>query len=134
MHSLKLRGGQALKDIRIAKQIFETAISNNNNLKDKIPNELNTLFDLVTEIDISDSIVYAVKIPDDLKGIECDINNVIYSNISMPKELILGKVLVPSSFGQNTFKKILIDKMIKKKLHTNDGLAIRIWKKNKNSL
>jgi hypothetical protein len=122
------KGGQALRDIRVAKQIFDTAVKQNNSLQEKIPNEVIQLFEIVTEIDNSDSVVYAVQIPNDLKGIECDMNNVIYSKFSIPNALIIGKVLVPSSFGQTIFDKKLIDDRIKAKLHTNGGLAIRIWR------
>lgn len=121
------KGGQALRDIRVAKQIFETAVKRDNSLQEKIPIEVIQLFELVSEIDNSNSVVYAVQLTDDLQGIECDMNNVIYSNISIPKELIVGKVLVPNSFGQNVFDKKLIDNRIKAKLHTNRGLGIRIW-------
>lgn len=122
------KGGQALRDIRIAKQIIETAVEHDNSLQEKIPVEVIQLIELLSEIDNSNSVVYAVQLTDNLEGIECDMNNVIYSNISIPKELIVGKVLVPNSFGQNTFDKKLIDNRIKAKLHTNRGLGIRTWR------
>jgi hypothetical protein len=128
------KGGQALRDIRVAKQIFETALQQDFSLQEKIPNEVKQLFDLVSEIDNSDSVVYVIQLTDDLKGIECDMNNVIYSKRTIPKELVIGKVIVPSSFVQNTIDKKLIDCRIKTKLHTNRGLGIKIWEYSENAL
>jgi len=122
------KGGQAFRDIREAKQIFDFAINSDNSLENKIPNEVLLLFNELEKIEISQGVVYAIKLSDDLNGVECDINNVIYSSVSIPKELIIGKVLIPDSPDVLQIAQTKINDKIKSKLHTNGGLAIRIWR------
>lgn len=122
------KGGQAVRDIREAKKIFDLAIIENKSLEDKIPEEVLQLFDIVQEIDNSSGIVYVVQLPNHLNGIECDMNNVIYSSLSIPKELIIGKVLIPNQLNELEFDKTLINNKIKSKLHTNGGVALQIWR------
>jgi hypothetical protein len=122
------KGGQALRDIREAKKILDFALIQNQSLEDKIPEEVIHLFDVIQEIDNSIGVVYVVRLPDDLNGIECDMNNVIYSNLSIPRERIIGKILIPNQLTELELDKNLINNKIKSKLHTNGGLGIQIYR------
>ncbi|WDF61034.1 hypothetical protein PQ462_06620 [Flavobacterium sp. KACC 22758] len=122
----KTKGGQAFMAIREAKEIIDLALTKNESLKDKIPNEVVELFNEIKEIDNSNGIVYIVQLPKDLNGIECSINNVIHSNVEISKGQIIGKVLIPNLLKEFETDKDLIDNKIKSKLHTNGGLAIQI--------
>lgn len=88
------RGGQAMNDIREARQIIEESIKNNDSLKSKIPNEVNVLFDEISIIDKSKGVIYAIQLPEDLRGIEY-YGEIIYSSISINKDCIVGKVIIP---------------------------------------
>lgn len=125
------KGGQAFRDIREAKQIIDSAINYDNSIASKIPNEINLLFNELEKVNKSHGVVYAIKLPDDLNGIECNMNNVIYSTVSIPKELIIGKVIIPDSPVELQIMQTKINDKIKTKLHTNGGLAIRIWNNQK---
>lgn len=123
------KGGQAMRDIRQAKEIFDLAVKIDSALADKIPNEVHLLFAELEKIERSKGVVYIIQLPEELNGIECDINNVIYSSVSIPSELIIGKVLIPDSPMELSIDQNLIKEKIKSKLHTNGGLAIKIFRK-----
>jgi hypothetical protein len=123
------KGGQAFRDIREAKTIIEFAIQNDPSLENKVPDEVTLLFSELYKVDNSQGVIYAVKLPEELKGIECDINNVVYSNRDISKEHIIGKINIPENPTELEIEQNAINQKIKSKLHGNGGLGVIIWRK-----
>lgn len=125
--SSETKGGQIFRLIRKAKMIIDVAIKENK-LEDQVPEEVYDIFTLLNDIDNSDSIVYVIELSKDLVGIECDVNNVIHSSNSLSPEHIIGKVIVPSSFGMNVVEEEKIKLKLRSKLYFNNGIGLRILK------
>lgn len=123
------KGGQAFRDIREAKAIIEFAIQNDPSLEKKVPDEIPLLFSELNKVDNSQGIIYAVKLPKELTGIECDLNNVVYANRDIPKENIIGKIHIPENPTELEIEQNAIKQKIKSKLHGNGGLGVIIWRK-----
>lgn len=123
------KGGQAFRDIREAKTIIEFAIKNDPSLEKKVPDEVSLLFSELNKVDNSQGVIYAVKLSEELTGIECDLNNVVYANRDIPKEHIIGKIYIPENPSELEIEQNAINQKIKSKLHGNGGLGVIIWRK-----
>lgn len=123
------KGGQAFRDIREAKEVIDFAIRSDKSLEKLIPDEVNSLFMELEKIDKSQGVVYAIKLLDDLDGIECDMNNVVYSLKDISKEQIIGKVFIPATPTEYVLAQNALNNKIKTKLHNNGGLGVIIWRK-----
>lgn len=90
----KSKGGQALSNIRKAKEIIESAHCEN--IISDIPQKVQELFHLEEQIANQRGVIYAIKLPESLEGITLEMLN-IHSSISIPSTHIIGKVIIPDN-------------------------------------
>ncbi len=96
------KGGQVFNIIRDAKTIIESAIEAHADIKEKITGPIESLFQLEEEIANSKGVVYAIELEPPYKGIEVALHN-IYSDDSIGKDSIIGKVIVPENIDMSQF-------------------------------
>lgn len=126
---LQTKGGQAFRYIREARLIIDFAVKSEPSLEKIIPEEVKALFAELDEVDNSQGVIYAVRLSENLEGIECDLNNVVYSNKNISRNQIIGKVLIPENPTKLELEQNALKNKIKNKLHQNGGLAVIIWRK-----
>ncbi len=119
----KSKGGQTLGNVRDAKEIIENATIANPSLQCVLTDPLERLFSLADQIDKASGVVYAIKLPKELEGITEEYG-VIYSTISIPKELIVGKVIIPDDIDMSVLDRKFLSKKNKAKLLKPGHLGI----------
>jgi hypothetical protein len=110
------KGGQTFGTVRKAKEVIEQAISANAIDSSTITEPITELFRLSNIAADSGSLVYAVKLPNDLKNIKLEYN-VIYSSDNIPANQIIGKVCIPDNFDLNTIDRKNINTKLMSKLY-----------------
>lgn len=88
------KGGQIIGKIRKAQEIVHEVTANNAELNDIVDQSTRDLFALCGNIANDTGVVYAIRLPNDLKGIK-DENFVIHSENSISAEAVVGKVILP---------------------------------------
>jgi hypothetical protein len=119
------KGGQAFREIRMTKVIIDEVIKNDSNLSKCVINEVKELFDEVEKIDKSNGIVYAIKLPANLQGIELD-NYIIRSSLSIPADSIIAKVVIPENYNTQFMNHEILLKRNESKLY-NNGLGRELY-------
>lgn len=91
-------------------------------MQKEIPTEVIQLFDLLPQLDSSQGVVYAIKLPDDLNEIQADdANKVVYSSKSLPASSIIGKVLIPNEFTCVPFDLEVLNRKLSRKYFNGIG-------------
>lgn len=111
----KSKGGQTLGNVREAKKNIEAAMTANPSLQGVLTEPINRLYNLADEIERASGVVYAIKLPKELDGITEEYG-VIHSNISIPKELIIGKVIISNDIDLNSLDRAILKERNKAKL------------------
>ncbi|MDP2161974.1 MAG: hypothetical protein Q8K02_15950 [Flavobacterium sp.] len=125
-----LKGGQSLNHVNEARRIINAAIVDNPILADNITPAIINLFNEVEQIQNSNGVVYAIRFPDTLVGLEVGIG-VVHSNLAIPLEYIIGKVIIPEDGIPENITMQNISKTHQRKLFTApNGLGILIEKNN----
>ncbi|MGC4041972.1 MAG: hypothetical protein QM710_14605 [Flavobacterium sp.] len=119
----KSKGGQTIGNIRNAKEIIENATIVNPSLEGIVSNPINKLFNLAEEIDKKNGVVYALKLPKELDGITEE-HGVIHSISSIPKEFIVGKVIIPDDVDLSTLDRNFLKERNRIKLNKAGHLGI----------
>lgn len=125
-----LKGGQSLNHINEARSIIENAIQVNPKIQAELGPTILNLFAKIQEIQNARGVVYAVKFPNSLDGLEMG-TGVIHSNLAIPKGNIIGKMFIPTNINVSVITPQVISAKHQDKLYRYpDGLAILIDKKN----
>lgn len=125
-----LKGGQSLNHVNEARRIINTAIAENPSLGVLMTPTISNLFDQVQQIQNSNGIVYAIRFPRTLDGLEMGAG-VIHCNLDIPSEYIIGKITIPEDGIQANVTMQNISSTHHRKLFTPpNGLGILIEKKN----
>jgi hypothetical protein len=125
-----LKGGQSLNHVNEAQRIINAAIADNPSLAGSITPTISYLFNQVQQIQNSNGLVYAIRFPNTLDGLEMG-TGVIHSTIDIPFDYIIGKVIIPANgvHANVTIPQISIKHQ--NKLYTSpNGLGILIEKNN----
>lgn len=91
------KGGQTVGTIRRAKEILDNAIAAGKAASSQITKPISSLFHGVEEINNSEAVVYAVRLPQDLNGITIE-GTGIHSTVNIPANSIIGKTVIPNDF------------------------------------
>ena len=125
-----LKGGQSLNHVNEAQRIINAAIADNPSLAESITPTISNLFNEVQQIQNSNGVVYAIRFPNTLVGLEMG-TGVVHSTIDIPLEYIIGKVIIPEDGVQDNITIQNISTTHHKKLFTPpNGLGILIEKNN----
>jgi hypothetical protein len=125
-----LKGGQSINHVNEAQRIINIAIANNPNLAESITPAILNLFNQVQQIQNSNGLVYAIRFPHTLDGLEMG-TGVVHSNLAIPVEYIIGKVIIPPNGVQANVTMQQISTTHHNKLFTPpNGLGILIEKNN----
>lgn len=125
-----LKGGQSLLYIAEAQQIIDEAIQSNLLLREEIDHDITQLFADVTDIKNSEGVVYAIRVPSTLDGLEHN-NGIIHCDIPIPREWLIGKVIIPDDFDPNLLQQLAVNqKNMLKLTRTRNSLDALIDKKN----
>ncbi len=112
------------------RQIIEAAIYHKPSISNLISNNLSGLFNSVQQIQTAVGVVYAVRVPTSLDGLEMG-TGVIHSTIPIPTTNIIGKVKIPLNIDINKYNQTLVSHKHKEKLfNIPNGLGILLRKKN----
>jgi hypothetical protein len=124
------KGGLSLHYINEARDIINHAVSNNAMLKSIIEDDIFYLFNKVDQILNSRGVVYAIKVPKTLDGLEMG-TGAIHSTLSILKEYIIGKVIVPNNIELNQLDHSMISSKHTLKLNqSSSSIGVLIEKKN----
>lgn len=93
-----LKGGQSLNHINEAQQIINAAISTTPGLINCVSQSILDLYTNVQAIQNSRGVVYAIKLPESLDGIEMG-TGVVHSVLSIPRDSIVGKIVIPQNLN-----------------------------------
>ncbi|HEY1039515.1 MAG TPA: hypothetical protein VGF30_08935 [Bacteroidia bacterium] len=122
------KGGQAFRDIREAKQLIDDLMNKNIIQQNIVPQEVIDLFSQLESLEQSTGVVYAVRLPGNLDGIECSAFNVVHSRKSLPVASIVAKIILPPNPTELSISPDLLKDKNKEKLHTNNGIAVQLWR------
>jgi hypothetical protein len=125
-----LKGGQSLNHVNEAQRIINIAIANNPILAENITPTISNLFNQVQQIQNSNGVVYAIRFPNTLVGLEMG-TGAVHSTIDITLEYIIGKVIIPENGVQPNISIQQISAKLHYKLFTPpNSLGILIEKIN----
>ena len=121
------KGGQIIGKIAKCKKILLDKIESKEINPELITNQIAQMFQLVDNISEAYGVVYAIKIDEPYEGIQEEFG-VIYSNITISPNMIIGKIILPEKYcvEDNIFKQAKKHNI--KKLFTPNNLGNILYK------